>query len=236
VSRIRGDSLGAGLAAARGKYGEPFLKAIEWALRLDEKQRPQSVAQWQQVVLAERRVRTQAPPATERRVARTERVAPAPASEPPRRRRWPLFAVIALFALAGFGIWKKQRDARLEAARAAAAPAPAPAIAPAPTPGVPARAAPAPPARPAPAAPARDVAPAAGEQESIERFKERTNQEFKAADANGDGYLSQDEAQRFPMLARGFKRVDQDADGRISLREFAQARRAALEQRLGKQN
>ncbi|MFY9317727.1 MAG: serine/threonine-protein kinase, partial [Burkholderiales bacterium] len=62
VSRIRGDSLGTGLACARGKYSEPFLKAIEWALRLDEKQRPQSVAQWQEVVLAERRASTQALP------------------------------------------------------------------------------------------------------------------------------------------------------------------------------
>lgn len=42
VSRIRGDSLGAGLAAARGKYSEPFLRAIDWALSLDEKKRPQS--------------------------------------------------------------------------------------------------------------------------------------------------------------------------------------------------
>ena len=37
VSRIRGDTLSAGLAAARGKYSESFLRAIEWALNLARK-------------------------------------------------------------------------------------------------------------------------------------------------------------------------------------------------------
>jgi len=236
VSRIRGDSLGAGLAAARGKYSEGFLNAIEWALRLDEKQRPQSVEQWKQAVLAERRTQALPPPATERRTMRTVRVAPTPRAEPPQRRLWPVFAVVALFALAGFGYWKKQHDARLEAERAAAAvlaAAPAPADAPAPA------AAPAPaPARVASsrpaAAPASEPAPAAERKDAAERFKEKVTAEFKAADANGDGYLSPDEARRFPALARNFQRVDRDGDGRLSLQEFAQAKRAALEQRFGK--
>src|SRR5262249_17766922 len=37
VTRIRGDTVEGGLAAARGRYGEPFLRAIEWALKIDEK-------------------------------------------------------------------------------------------------------------------------------------------------------------------------------------------------------
>jgi len=86
VSRIRGDGLatgvGAGLAAARGKYSEPFLHAIEWALRLDETKRPQSVEQWKAAVLAERRVAPTGPFRTPDR--RTVRVAPPP--PPPRRR------------------------------------------------------------------------------------------------------------------------------------------------------
>jgi serine/threonine protein kinase len=106
VSRIRGDSLGAGLAAARGKYSEPFLRAIEWALSLDEKKRPQNVEQWKAAVLAERRVAATVPLPTPER--RTVRIAPPP---PPPPRRWPVFVVIALLALAAFGMWRKQRSA-----------------------------------------------------------------------------------------------------------------------------
>ncbi|MEW6690205.1 MAG: serine/threonine-protein kinase, partial [Pseudomonadota bacterium] len=119
VARMRGDTLGAGLDAVRGKYGEPFLRSIEWALKLDEKQRPQSVAQWKEALLAERRVAAPTVHAPERRAA--PRPAPAPAPAPAPRRRWPVFVVLALVALAGLGYWKKQRDARLEAARMEAA-------------------------------------------------------------------------------------------------------------------
>jgi serine/threonine protein kinase len=107
VTRMRGDALGAGLAAARGKYSEGFLRAIEWALALDEKQRPQSVEQWKVAVLAERRVNPPAPQAPERRVQRPA-APPEPAAKP-RARRWPLLVIAALFLAAGFGLWKKQR-------------------------------------------------------------------------------------------------------------------------------
>jgi serine/threonine protein kinase len=116
VSRIRGDSLAAGLAAAREKYSAPFLNAIEWALNLDEKKRPQSVEQWKPAVLAERR--TAAPPLRSAD-PRIERRAPRPvAAEKPRRRYWPVFVVLALFALTGYGIWNRQRTAHPEAAPA----------------------------------------------------------------------------------------------------------------------
>jgi serine/threonine protein kinase len=111
VTRIRGDGLatgvGAGLAAARGKYSEPFLRAIEWALHLDEKKRPQSVEQWKAAVLAERRVAPAVPLRTPDR--RTVRIAPPPPYSPPPRRRWPIIVVIALFGVAAFGMWQKQR-------------------------------------------------------------------------------------------------------------------------------
>jgi len=106
VSRIRGDTLGAGLAAARGKYGEPFLRAIEWALNVDEKKRPQSVEQWKAAVLAERRVAATEPLRAPER--RTVRIAETPA---PGRRYWPVMVVLALFGLAAFGVWKQQHTA-----------------------------------------------------------------------------------------------------------------------------
>jgi serine/threonine protein kinase len=222
VSRIRGDTLAAGLAGVRGKYSEPFLRAIEWAVHLDEKKRPQSVEQWKPAVLAERR--TSAP--TQRRAEqKVERRTVRPVEiEKPRPRRWPVFVVLALFALSGYGIWKKQRTARVETAEATAQ-------------------------REAAAAPKRDdqspryvlpqtaerpTAPAA--QEKQPRFLQEAEAEFRSADANGDGYLSPDEARKFPLLARNFKRVDSDGDGRISPREFFQARRVILEKRLGKQS
>ncbi len=197
VSRIRGDSLGAGLAAVRGKYSEAFLRSIDWALNLDEKKRPQSVEQWKPAVLAERRTAAATQVGVERRAERKTVKLVAP--EQPRRRRWPLFVVLALFGLSAFGIWTKQRTARTEAAAVPAASVPA--------------AAPAPKAAPAPA-----------------------ETEFRAADANGDGYLSPDEAQRFPALAKNFQRVDANGDGRISMQEFTQARRAVLERRQQKSN
>jgi serine/threonine protein kinase len=104
VTRIRGDSLGSGIATVRGKYSEGFLRAIEWALALDEKMRPQSVEQWKVAVLAERRVNPPVPLRTAER--RTVRV---PATRAPRPRRWPIVVVLALLALAAFGLWKKQR-------------------------------------------------------------------------------------------------------------------------------
>ena len=206
VARIRGDSVATGLAGARGKYSEPFLRAIEWALALDEKMRPQNVAQWKEAVLAERRVSAQAaPPATERRAVRTVRLPPA---APRPRSRWPIVVVIALMALAGFGAWKKQRDARLEAAvETETSPA-------------------------APAAPAATGNDAAGK---LGGLRPEALAEFKSADADRDGYLSREEAARFPALARHFQRVDADGDGRISLREFVQAKRVILERRLDKQ-
>jgi serine/threonine protein kinase len=209
VARIRGDDpatgVGAGLSAARGKYSEPFLRAIEWALQLDEKKRPQSVEQWKAAVLAERRVSPTVPLQTpERRTVRTVRtVRMAQVQAPARSRRyWPVMLVLALFGLAAFGMWKKQRTV-----------APPPIVA-------------------TPAAPASRDAP----EDKVKRLKQEVEREFRAADANGDGYLSADETRaHFPFITREFARVDKDGDGRISQQEFVQARRIALERRLNKQ-
>jgi serine/threonine protein kinase len=216
VTRVRGDELatgvGAGLAAARGKYSEPFLRAIEWALNVDEKKRPQSVAQWKAAVLAERRLAPTVPlPTAERR---TVRAAETPA---PRRRRWSILVVAALLGVAALGMWKNQHSARMEAERATEPPA-VPATAPSP-------------ATNTPPAPAASDAP----RDKLQRLLQEAEAEFRAADGNGDGFLTQAEAQRFPALARHFKRADSSGDARISLREFLQARRSMLERRLNKQ-
>lgn len=50
TSRIRNDMVSARLRAMRGRVGVGMLSAIDWALTLDEKQRPQTVIQWREVI------------------------------------------------------------------------------------------------------------------------------------------------------------------------------------------
>jgi len=119
VSRIRGDTLGAGLAAARGKYSEPIQRAIEWTLHLDEKKRPQSVEQWKPAVLAERRTSAPAQRSMEQRIER--RTVRPVVIEKPGRGRWPLVVVIVLLAVAAGGLWKRHNTVRLDAESASVA-------------------------------------------------------------------------------------------------------------------
>ena len=73
-------------------------------------------------------------------------------------------------------------------------------------------------------------------QEKIQRLRREMEAEFRAADTNGDGFLSADEVRlRFPAIARDFQHADTDGDGRISVREFMQFRRLQLERRMTKQ-
>jgi serine/threonine protein kinase len=181
VARMRGDSLTEGFAKAAGAYSAPFLRAIRWALELDEKKRPQSVDAWRAALLP------QAPQATAatQRTVRIERPAAA-APEPPRRkRRWPMYAALGVVLLIVVGLALKRHSA----------------------------------------------APAA----AAERFHQEVEAQFRAADTNGDGYLSREEVRgRFPFIEREFARVDTDGDGRISFAEFEHLRRTQLEHRLVK--
>src|SRR5918911_1023305 len=52
VARMRSDTLADGLAKAASAYSAPFLRAIGWALMLDEKKRPQNVDAWRTALLA----------------------------------------------------------------------------------------------------------------------------------------------------------------------------------------
>jgi len=66
-----------------------------------------------------------------------------------------------------------------------------------------------------------------GEEGSDDPARRQWTQEFRVADTDGDGFLSQAEARRFPLIFKEFQRVDGDGDGRISLKEFILARRSA---------
>ena len=112
VTRIRGDTLGAGLAAMRGKYSEAFLRAIEWALMLDEKKRPQSVEEWKKSLFSEKAIEPKTEPKS---VPKTEQI---PQSRPARSRRWLYIVGIVLLALIAADLWRKERAARQEAQNA----------------------------------------------------------------------------------------------------------------------
>ncbi len=58
VTRARGQRKGGGdwasaVAAGRGRYDEGLLRAIDWAIAVDEENRPQSIAQWQAALSGE---------------------------------------------------------------------------------------------------------------------------------------------------------------------------------------
>jgi hypothetical protein len=65
-----------------------------------------------------------------------------------------------------------------------------------------------------------------------ERARERVTEEFRGADRDGDGYLTQAEVEgRFPVVAKDFGRIDSNGDRRISLEEFIDLRRQQFEAR-----
>lgn len=49
---------------------------------------------------------------------------------------------------------------------------------------------------------------------------------FQRADANKDGKLSRQEAERFPAVAQRFEQIDSNRDSSISLEEFVRAANA----------
>ena len=238
VTRVRGDSLGAGLASARGRYSEPFLRAIEWALALEEKKRPQNVEQWRTALLGERTVLVSGavPSVATRKAASVHE----PGLKPQlRRRRWPYIVGVVLVAVAAVGVLRKQRakpaeTVQTEPARPTAIQSkPEPPAVQRPKPPVAA----APLAKPSAAEPPAEKPAAASVADKMQRFRQETEVEFRAADGNSDGYISAEEARsRLPMLSKNFQRVDSNGDGRISPREFFQAKRAVLERKFGKKN
>jgi len=244
VSRMKSDPIPGKLAAARGRVSAPFLRAVEWALALDEKGRPQSVPEWRNAL--EGRAAAPAAARIELQSAPTVISAPPSAKTPPERRapevpgsrsRWRWIGLAAVLAVAVFAIsaWNKQRSVAVVAPGPAGAPAlETTAPKPAPAAGAPAFE----PRDDARARPDRERTERPGDTQraALEEFRKKSAQEFKSADRNNDGYLSREEVQgRFPGIERQFERVDSDGDGRISPEEFLRFRRLQMEQRFKKQ-
>lgn len=261
VTRLKGDAVPEKLAAARGRVSDAFLQAVEWALALEEKQRPQSVPEWRRALTGEAAVSARAAAPTRmapaapvndatapqaQLVERTQPLAKSPAPRP-KRPLWPWVAVGAgaLLLVAVIGSWNKQRSAVTSVQAPAAAPAapsapPARVEAPGPKPK------PAPPATETRVARTDDAAPARPPRERIDRpgdeqraemeeLKRKAATEFRSADRDGNGYLTRDEVRgRFPLIEREFNRVDADRDGRISPQEFFRLRRWQAQQRAEK--
>ncbi|RPJ44957.1 MAG: hypothetical protein EHM16_14125 [Betaproteobacteria bacterium] len=233
VGRLQGDSVPQALAAARSRYSEPLLRAIEWALQVQPEVRPQSIADWQAVFAAQAQQRTAsraAPASTVRTIAAGAwETAARPVSlrqpQSPRGEaasRWPRLGWAALLAVAvmvAFS-WYQHRPLPRENMPAAASPDPA-AIPAGPT------------AAPAPASPGANPRARLSRPDVVpDRAREKVYDEFRRADRDGDGYLSPTEVDgRFPVLAREFLRVDRDGDGRISQDELTELRRLQFEGR-----
>lgn len=122
ITRIRSDDVPAAIREARARYSERFLKAVEWGMTLDERMRPQSVAEWRELFLghapltafsrgpALSATHAAAPPAATMMrgadpAARADRTAavPRPTRDRTRSRgkaKWILVAVAALLILA----------------------------------------------------------------------------------------------------------------------------------------
>lgn len=82
LSRMKSDTVSDVLARAHGRYGDAFLDAIAWALATDEKNRPQTVAEWRRRILGD--VAEAAAPAPDFLLdAFGGGAAPGPATAPP---------------------------------------------------------------------------------------------------------------------------------------------------------
>jgi len=242
VSRMKVDTVSSKLTRARGQVSGPFLQAVEWALALDEKQRPQSVQEWRSALEG----RVEAPASTRHVLQSAPTVLAAPLS--PKlapetfgfRWRWVGVAAALLIAVLAFSAWNKQRESQTIAPGATQpgldrADLPkAKALKPKPAVGQPSSD----PRDVARDRPERDRVDRPGDKQrpALEEFRTKVLQEFRSGDRDDDGYLSRGEVQaRFAGIEREFERVDSDGDGRISPEEFWRLRRFQAQQKLKKQ-
>ncbi len=232
VSRLKEDRVPQRLAEAAQRTSRGFLRALEWALAVDEKRRPQTVPEWRRA-LVEVHPRVSpgaavlAPTAPERHGERgtapvldpPDRAAPAPRrtlSIKPRRSGWwwvGLVVVVLVLAALLVGAWSKRKASRQAGLPEVTKERPFPG------------------AKLPPDRPTRERSDRPGD--SLEALRQQAQREFQDADRDGDGYLSREEVVgRFPLIAHEFERVDTDRDGRISAQEFYRLRRFQARQHL----
>ncbi|MDP1716668.1 MAG: hypothetical protein Q8L40_01190, partial [Burkholderiales bacterium] len=129
VSRMHDDNVPLALATVRGRYSEPFLKAVGWALIMNEKGRPQDVDAWKGALLGGQPAPlaaavTMKPVAAADMEAATVKLAPRPAfavpltrppvrmaAKPQPKRRWMGIVLAALAIMIAAAVWNKQRKA-----------------------------------------------------------------------------------------------------------------------------
>ena len=185
----------------------------------------------------------QALPRTQADQARRPTRPPAP--KPASGWRWVGIAAVVVAVVLAVGSWNKRRSAEtaqapggLPGAPKVALPHDPKAPGPAPSGAVGGREGFAPVDRPPRERPERDRADRPGEESrsDFDKRRQMVLQEFRSADRNGDGYLSQDEVRgRFPFIEREFGRVDADRDGRVSPEEFWQLRQMQAQQKFKRQ-
>lgn len=142
VSRLQSDTVAQDLAAARNRYSEPLLRAIEWAMSVKPELRPQSIAEWKaafeaQAALLSKTAAVAPEPATRAAAAATMASRPASSVRPSRLtkdhgsgwRRVGWGAAVLFAAVIALG-WYKRRPEPPPAAIAAPAPQLAPALQP----------------------------------------------------------------------------------------------------------
>lgn len=229
VNRLQGDTVAQTLAEARGRYSEPLLRAIEWGLKLQPEVRPQSVAEWRAVFEAQALLPQPGAPGAAVRPSR-----PWPVRSDPGAgwRHLGLGLLLALALLVGLDWHKRlsQEPAQTPATKSPGKPVATPENAPAAEAVVPGA---------ADTLQSHEIMPDTDPRQRLprpeqtpDRVRERSNGDFRAADRDGDGYLSAAEVEgRFPVIAREFNRVDRDGDRRISAEEFADLRRLQQERR-----
>lgn len=234
VSRLKDDRVQHRLADATARMSAPFVKAIEWALAIDEKRRPQNVSEWRSALLDGQLAPAPAvaaaataptipldaagaPRATDPQVQAAGTARPVHRARPRRSWwRWAALVAVVLVVVALAGVWNKQR----KAAHPGGLPA---AMERQPLPG----------SKLVPERPSRDRTGRPGNEQ--EAFRQQARHDFQSADRNGDGYLTRTEvAGHFPLIGREFHRIDADGDGRISPQEFFRFRRFQARQRLQK--
>ncbi|MCE9641469.1 MAG: protein kinase [Betaproteobacteria bacterium] len=190
VRRLKADSVPATLNAARTRYDERFLRAIEWGLKLEERLRPQNVVEWRElftgraplsafnrgaVDMSDAAVTQKAPPT----IAVGQR-APRSGIVTPKRWKWvrrSAFLVAVAFALA---LFVKQRAMERELQKQAAQ---------------------------------QDQPSPELQRQAMQRFEAADSD--RSGDLNRD-----EMTKRLPRFAARFDEIDANHDGVVSLREL----------------